>query len=70
MWNSTLEEIYYTSCPAFPDAVETLQDLVEQGHEIFYITARPKEHGERTKEWIKDNGFPVMTEVFLWNAGS
>ncbi len=66
MWNSSLEEIYYTSCPAFPNAVATLQDLVEQGHEIFYITARPKEHGERTKEWLKDNGFPVHDQRFFY----
>ncbi|MEH7306554.1 hypothetical protein V7137_15800, partial [Neobacillus drentensis] len=24
MWNNSLEEIYYTSCPAFPSAVKTL----------------------------------------------
>ena len=36
----------------YPDAVETLQRLEEEGHEIYYITARPKEHGERTMEWM------------------
>ena len=49
MWNSLLDEIYYTSCSPFPYAVETLQELERQGHEIYYITARPKEHGEQTK---------------------
>ena len=52
MWNSSLEEIYYTSCPPYPDAVETLQKLDREGHEIYYITARPKEHGQRTMEWM------------------
>ncbi|MGF6951692.1 putative HAD superfamily protein [Neobacillus sp. B4I6] len=66
MWRNSLEEIYYTSCPAFPDAVETLQELEKKGHEIFYITARPKEHGERTKEWLKENGFPVHEERFFY----
>ncbi|MEK4497846.1 HAD hydrolase-like protein [Bacillus sp. FSL R12-0069] len=47
MWNSLLDEIYYTSCSPFPYAVETLQELERQGHEIYYITARPKEHGEK-----------------------
>ena len=51
MWNSLLDEIYYTSCSPFPYAVETLQELERQGHEIYYITARPKEHGEQTKKW-------------------
>ena len=66
MWNSSLEEIYYTSCPAFPSAVETLQQLEKSGHEIYYITARPKEHGERTKVWLKENGFPVHDEKFYY----
>ncbi|MEH7501783.1 HAD family acid phosphatase [Neobacillus drentensis] len=66
MWRSSLEEIYYTSCPAFPSAVETLQELEKKGHEIYYITARPKEHGERTKEWLKENGFPVNDERFFY----
>jgi uncharacterized protein len=66
MWNNSLEEIYYTSCPAFPNAAETLHNLEKQGHEIFYITARPKEHGERTKDWLKDNGFPVHDDRFFY----
>lgn len=66
MWRNSLEEIYYTSCPAFPDAVETLQELVKKGHEIYYITARPKEHGERTKKWLIENGFPVHDGRFFY----
>lgn len=66
MWNTSLEEIYYTSCPPFPNAVDTLQHLEEQGHEIYYITARPKEHGERTKEWLKQQGFPVHDDRFFY----
>lgn len=66
MWNTSLEEIYYTSCPPFPNAVETLQQLDKQGHEIYYITARPKAHGERTKEWLKQLGFPVHDDRFFY----
>lgn len=66
MWKSSLEEIYYTTCPPFPHAVETLQELEKQGHEIYYITARPKEHGERTKKWLKEQGFPVQDEKFFY----
>jgi uncharacterized HAD superfamily protein len=65
MWNSSREEIYYTTCPPYPGAVEMLQELEEQGHEIFYITARDREHGERTKQWLKDNGFPVRDDRFF-----
>ncbi len=66
MWNRSLEDIYYTDCPAFPDAVETLNRLVMEGHEIYYITSRPKEHGERTKEWMKRQGFPIMDDRFYY----
>jgi uncharacterized protein len=64
LWNSLLEEIYYSSCPPFPHAVETLQELEKQGHEVYYITARAKEHGERTKKWLIGNGFPVHEDRF------
>ena len=63
MWNSLLDEIYYTSCSPFPYAVETLQELERQGHEIYYITARPKEHGEQTK-MVNRKGFPVHEDRF------
>ncbi|MEC5425496.1 HAD family acid phosphatase [Virgibacillus sp. C22-A2] len=66
MWNSSLEEIYFTTCPPFTGAVETLQELYNQGHEIYYITARPKEHGERTKDWMKQQGFPIQDERFFY----
>jgi uncharacterized protein len=65
MWDQSLEEVYYSSCPPFPNAVETLQTLVKEGHEVYYITARPKEHGERTKKWLLENGFPVEEDKFF-----
>ena len=66
MWNSSLEEIYYTSCPAYPNAIEMLSELSTNGHDIFYITARPKEHGERTKNWMRLQGFPVHDQHFFY----
>lgn len=65
MWTSTQEDIYYNECPAYPGAVELLQELEKQGHEIFYITARNKEHGERTKKWLVEQGFPVHEDRFF-----
>ena len=66
MWMSTVEEIYFTDCPAYPDAIEMLQELDRKGHEIYYITARPKKYGERTKQWMKDKGFPVDDDRFFY----
>lgn len=59
MWNNLLEEIYFTDCPAFEGALETLQELKKDGHEIFYITSRPKKYCLQTREWMKAKGFPV-----------
>lgn len=59
MWNSSLDEIYFTDCPIFEAALETLQTLHQQGHEIYYITSRPKQHCQQTQQWMKAQGFPV-----------
>ncbi|WP_138417251.1 5' nucleotidase, NT5C type [Aquibacillus sediminis] len=66
MWHRSKEDIYYTSCPAYPKAIDILTKLTQQGHEIYYITARPKIHGERTKQWMKQQGFPVCDERFYY----
>jgi uncharacterized HAD superfamily protein len=64
LWNNHREDIYFTSCPPFPHAVEVLQELVENGHDVYYITARSREYCERTMDWLKKNGFPVRGEYF------
>ncbi|GAQ16470.1 nucleotidase [Oceanobacillus picturae] len=66
MWEQSLESIYYTDCPAFPGAVEVLNELKGKGHTIYYITARPMVHGERTKAWMKEKGFPVEDDAFFY----
>lgn len=65
MWKSLLEEIYFTDCPTFNGAVEFLNNLHQKGHEIFYITSRPKDYCQRTREWIINQGFPVKAEHFF-----
>jgi uncharacterized protein len=64
LWNSSREEIYFTSCPPYPYAVEVLQELVQLGHELYYITARSQEYCQRTMEWLQKNGFPVQADRF------
>ena len=65
MWNSSLDELYYTECPIYPEAMETLQQLHKEGHEIYYITARDAAHGDETKNWLKSQGFPVKDAHFF-----
>lgn len=64
MWNKSVDYIYYTDCPAYPGAVEVLQQLHAEGHEIYYITARSAKHGKDTKAWLKKQGFPLEDERF------
>lgn len=65
MWQDLREEIYFTNCPPFPGAVETLQDLDKAGHEIYYITSRDRKYCKQTKEWLKKAGFPIRDERFF-----
>jgi uncharacterized HAD superfamily protein len=66
MWKQSQEEIFYGSCPPYQGALEMVQKLEREGHEIYYITARHKEHGERTKNWMKEQGFPVRDDRFFY----
>ncbi|WP_274307098.1 5' nucleotidase, NT5C type [Solibacillus daqui] len=64
MWKDSMQEIYFTNCPSFQDAKEVLNALADAGHEIYYITSRPKEYCQQTREWVKAQGFPVVDERF------
>ena len=65
MWNSNLEEIYFTDCPSFEGAIDALQNLVKEGHEVYYITSRPIDYCHKTSEWMKEQGFPVVDSHFF-----
>ncbi|GFZ77378.1 putative nucleotidase [Paenibacillus marchantiophytorum] len=64
LWSSLRDDIYYSKCGVFPHAREVLHALVDQGHEVYYITARAKEHTDRTREWLIANDFPVTDGHF------
>ena len=65
MWKDCMEEIYFTDCPSFEGAKEMLNALASEGHEIYYITSRPKQYCQQTREWVKAQGFPVVDERFF-----
>ncbi len=65
MWNNSLEEIYFTNCPIFKGALETLQALNQQGHDIYYITSRPKQYCAQSQQWMKAQGFPIKEGHFF-----
>lgn len=65
LWNSLKDEIYFSDCQIFEEAVETLQELDREGHDVFYITSRMPEHCKRTKNWLVERGFPVREGHFF-----
>lgn len=65
MWNRSLEDIYFTDCPLFEEALETLQALQQEGHDIYYITSRPGQFCAQTREWMKGQGFPIQEGHFF-----
>ncbi|HWJ76609.1 MAG TPA: HAD family acid phosphatase [Niallia sp.] len=65
LWNTCRSEIYFSDCPSYPLAVEVLNELVQKGHEVYYITARNKEFSEQTEKWMKKAGFPVEKNHFF-----
>ena len=45
------------TCPAYPDALKTLNKWYDEGHRICFFTSRTEEHREITENWLKENGF-------------
>ena len=41
----------------FPDALETLNRWYDEGHMIYFFTARTEAHREITEVWLKKHGF-------------
>lgn len=64
LWRDSMDEIYFTDCPVYEFALETLQKLADEGHEIYYITSRPKDRCEKTRKWMEQLGFPIISERF------
>ena len=59
LWHELEEEIYNAGLP-FPHSQEVLNRLIEEGHEVYYITARPgvTKVREITIAWLRKHGFP------------
>jgi len=54
----------YKKAKPYRGAAKVLRVLIAQGHEVIYITARPKDMREVTEEWLFENGFPFAEIVF------
>lgn len=65
MWKRMNEKVYFTNCPPYDEAKELLWQLRREGHDIFYVTARPIDSCLRTRQWMIDQGFPVDDNHFF-----
>ncbi|MDA8353419.1 MAG: hypothetical protein M0Z65_09615 [Firmicutes bacterium] len=59
LWRKLEAKIYSLGVP-LENAASVLQDLRQQGHEIYFITARPElpKVSQVTEEWLIQHGFP------------
>lgn len=68
-WRENEDQIYSLGVP-FKNAPEVLNDLVNKGHRVTFITARPdtKKIEEVTRRWLKKHGFPFTEDNLVMNA--
>lgn len=68
-WRRLEEKIYTLGIP-LPHAQEVLNQLSRDGHEIYYITARPglPKIREVTKRWLRQHGFPYKGDHLMMNS--
>jgi hypothetical protein len=50
--------------PAFRGAPETLYGLVDNGHELIYISNRDEDSADATRNWLLKNNFPDPGSTF------
>lgn len=46
--------------PPRPDAVRTVELLLDKGYDVFLVTARPPLLEDFTRNWLRDQGFPEV----------
>lgn len=69
VWRKLEEEIYELGLP-LEHASNVLNELVQQNHEVFFITARPDIGNVReiTIKWLKEHGFPYTGDNLMMNS--
>lgn len=69
MWRRLESKIYEIGIP-LENAAEALQQLKDEGHEIFYITARPgmKNIRKITEEWLIKHKFPLIKKNLFMSS--
>lgn len=69
LWRSLEEEIYRLGVP-LQNAARVLNELADEGHRIYFITARPgtKNIEAITRKWLKKYGFPYTGDNLVMNA--
>lgn len=61
---SEVEAQAFQAAKPIPKAKETIEYLLENGHNITFLTARNNKNVAITEQWLKENGFPNCEVVF------
>ena len=48
----------FSSAKPYPFSKETLRILLEQGHKIYYLTARPPKALKVSEDWLTHHNYP------------
>jgi uncharacterized HAD superfamily protein len=59
------EEGGYRNLPLLPGTMDTLERIVNDGNEIFYITNRPEYARQDTIDALEEHGFPFRKNLFF-----
>jgi uncharacterized HAD superfamily protein len=67
-FNENMEYLFSVPQP-MAGALETIRSFLNDGHEVFFITARRRGAEERvTMEWLKQHSFPLDKTIFVGAA--
>lgn len=59
----------FENIPAVTDAVDSIKLLIEDGHEIYFITSRTSKSIDRTYKWLAKHGLPIERVFFNKDKG-
>lgn len=67
-FNDKYSQVFLKEVKALPESQEVINELMNKGNEVYFITAREYSHASDTMEWLKRNNFS-FTDIYF-NCGN
>jgi 5'(3')-deoxyribonucleotidase len=67
--NAFIYHPHYRKLPAVPGALKGIRQLIDDGHEIYFITSRSSKAIDETYKWLHANGLPIDKIFFNKDKG-